>query len=198
VPAGLVPGRAVVFYPGSSIGNFNADQALRLLRQARGLSEGGALLIGVDLVKPKPVLEAAYDDALGVTGAFNLNLLRHLNRLLGADFDLRQWQHVALYDEAASRIEMHLQARVGLTVRWPGASRAFAPRRAHPHRELLQVAAGGLSSPSARGRLCPRADLDRPPGLVRGDAGAGLMAALLPQAAQVLKPAKMSLRSAGK
>ena len=127
VPPGLVPGRAVVFYPGSSIGNFNADQALRLLRQARGLSEGGALLIGVDLVKPKPVLEAAYDDALGVTGAFNLNLLRHLNRLLGADFDLRQWQHVALYDEAASRIEMHLQARVGLTVRWPGASRSFAP-----------------------------------------------------------------------
>lgn len=126
VPHDVLPGRAVVFYPGSSIGNFSPEEALRLLRQARALSQGGALLIGVDLVKPKPVLEAAYDDALGVTAAFNLNLLRHLNRLLGADFDMRQWQHVALYDEAAGRIEMHLQARHGLTVRWPGASRRFA------------------------------------------------------------------------
>lgn len=127
VPAGLVEGPALVFYPGSSIGNFNHDQALRLLRQARSLSQGGALFIGVDLVKPKAVLEAAYDDALGVTAAFNLNLLRHLNRLLGADFDLRQWQHVALYDEVQGRIEMHLQARQALTVRWPGGSRAFEP-----------------------------------------------------------------------
>ncbi len=126
LPPGLVPGRAVVFYPGSSIGNFSPVRALRLLRQARALSQGGALLIGVDLVKPKGALEAAYDDALGVTAAFNLNLLRHLNRLLGADFDLRQWQHVALYNEAASRIEMHLQARVDLSVRWAGASRRFA------------------------------------------------------------------------
>jgi L-histidine N-alpha-methyltransferase len=126
VPAGLVEGPSLVFYPGSSIGNFSREQALRLLRQAHALCQGGALLIGVDRVKPKAVLEAAYDDALGVTGAFNLNLLRHLNRLLGADFDLRQWQHVALYDEAASRIEMHLQARKDLTVQWPGGSRRFA------------------------------------------------------------------------
>ena len=120
-------GRRVGFYPGSSIGNFEPPQAVGLLQRYRRWLQGGGLLIGVDLVKPKAVLEAAYDDGLGVTGAFNLNLLRHLNRLLGADFDLRQWQHVALYDEEAGRIEMHLQARAGLTVRWPGASRSFAP-----------------------------------------------------------------------
>jgi len=85
-----------------------------------------ALLIGVDLVKPVDVLQAAYDDALGVTAAFNLNLLRHLNRLLGADFDVRDWRHVAFFDPRASRIEMHLEARRALTVRWRGGERRFA------------------------------------------------------------------------
>jgi dimethylhistidine N-methyltransferase len=126
LPPGLVSEPSLVFYPGSSIGNFAPDEALRLLRQARELSAGGALLIGVDLVKPTALLQAAYDDALGVTAAFNLNLLRHLNRLLGSDFDPRQWQHVALFNTAASRIEMHLQARQPLTVRWPGGHRSFA------------------------------------------------------------------------
>jgi dimethylhistidine N-methyltransferase len=119
-------GPALVFYPGSSIGNFAPDDALRLLRAARTQSRGGALLIGVDLVKPRAVLEAAYDDALGVTAAFNLNLLRHLNRLLGADFDVRQWRHVAFFAEAASRIEMHLEARADLVVAWRGGRRRFA------------------------------------------------------------------------
>jgi uncharacterized SAM-dependent methyltransferase len=86
----------------------------------------GALLIGVDLVKPRPVLEAAYDDALGVTAAFNLNALRHLNAVIGSDFEPRQWRHVAFYDEAHARIEMHLEARQALVVRWPGAERRFA------------------------------------------------------------------------
>lgn len=121
---GEVP--ALVFYPGSSIGNFAPDDALRLLREARALSRDGALLIGVDLVKDERTLQAAYDDDLGVTAAFNLNLLKHLNRLLGADFDVRQWQHVALFDAAASRIEMHLAAREALTVRWRGGERRFA------------------------------------------------------------------------
>lgn len=117
---------ALVFYPGSSIGNFAPDDALRLLGQARTLARGGALLIGVDLVKPHALLEAAYDDDLGVTAAFNLNLLKHLNRLLGADFDVRQWQHVARFDAARSRIEMHLQARRDLAVAWRGGRREFA------------------------------------------------------------------------
>jgi len=126
LPAEACSGPALVFYPGSSIGNFGPDAALRLLRQARELAAGGALLIGVDLVKPAAVLEAAYDDDLGVTAAFNLNLLKHLNRLLGADFDVRDWRHVALFDAAQSRIEMHLEARRALQVRWRGGERGFA------------------------------------------------------------------------
>ncbi len=126
LPAGLVDGPALVFYPGSSIGNFSPDAALRLLRQARAVAGGGALLIGVDRVKPVALLEAAYDDALGVTAAFNLNLLNHLNRLLGSNFHLRDWRHVALFNTAESRIEMHLEARAATTVVWPGAERRFA------------------------------------------------------------------------
>ena len=126
LPDGLVSGPSLVFYPGSSIGNFMPAQALALLRQARELSAGGALLIGVDLVKPAALLEPAYDDALGVTAAFNLNLLKHLNRLLGSDFQLRDWRHLALFNAEDSRIEMHLAARQALTVRWPGGQRSFA------------------------------------------------------------------------
>ena len=126
LPAEACSGPALLFYPGSSIGNFAPEAALRLLRQARDLAAGGALLIGVDLLKPAEVLQAAYDDDLGVTAAFNLNLLKHLNRLLGADFDLRDWRHVALFDAAQSRIEMHLEARRALQVRWRGGERRFA------------------------------------------------------------------------
>ena len=125
LPAGVLDGPALLFYPGSSIGNFGPAAALRLLRQARAAAPGGALLIGVDLVKPREVLEAAYDDALGVTAAFNLNLLRHVNRVLGSDFDVRNWRHVAFFDTEASRIEMHLEARRAHTVRWPSGERRF-------------------------------------------------------------------------
>jgi len=126
LPPGLVEHRPVFFYPGSSIGNFTPIEALTFLQRVREHATGGGLLIGVDLVKPAPVLEAAYDDALGVTAAFNLNLLRHLNLLLGADFEPRQWRHVGLYNETLSRVEMHLEARAALTVHWPGGERAFA------------------------------------------------------------------------
>jgi L-histidine Nalpha-methyltransferase len=126
LPEGVHDGASLVFYPGSSIGNFAPSDAVQLLRQARELSCGGALLIGADLVKPTAVLEAAYDDPLGVTAAFNLNLLRHVNRQLDSNFDVADWQHVARFDEAHSRIEMHLQARRDVTVSWPGHQRAFA------------------------------------------------------------------------
>lgn len=115
-----------LFYPGSSIGNFAPGDAVDFLRRARASSPGGNLLIGVDLVKDQASLEAAYDDALGVTAAFNLNVLRHLNHLLGSDFDVRAWRHVALFNEAESRIEMHLEARREQFVRWRGAERRFA------------------------------------------------------------------------
>ena len=111
IPAELLgDDRPVFFYPGSSIGNFTRAEALAFLRRVRERAGGGGLLIGVDLVKPRAVLEAAYDDALGVTAAFNRNALVHLNRLIGSDFAPRQWRHVAFYDEAKSRIEMHLEA----------------------------------------------------------------------------------------
>ncbi|MDP3926069.1 MAG: L-histidine N(alpha)-methyltransferase [Hydrogenophaga sp.] len=119
-----------VFYPGSSIGNFNPTEALALLRQARavcaGGGPGGGLLIGVDRVKPKAVVEPAYDDPLGVTAAFNRNLLLHTNALLGTDFAPARWRHVAFFNEADSRIEMHLRSEGAQTVRWPGGERRFA------------------------------------------------------------------------
>ncbi|HEX2540045.1 MAG TPA: L-histidine N(alpha)-methyltransferase [Caldimonas sp.] len=133
LPAEVLAGtRPVFFYPGSSIGNFTPEDALAFLRRVRERASGGGLLIGVDLVKPAPLLNAAYDDALGVTAAFNLNALRHLNRLVGSDFDVRQWRHVAFFDEAQSRVEMHLEAREPVTCNWPGGARRFeAGERIH-------------------------------------------------------------------
>lgn len=127
LPAAVRPARRVFFYAGSSIGNFSPQQALAFLRRMReACAEDGGLLIGVDLIKDKAILDAAYDDALGVTAAFNLNLLRHLNRLLGTDFEVRDWRHRAFFNTEKSRIEMHLEARSDLVVRWPGAQRSFA------------------------------------------------------------------------
>jgi dimethylhistidine N-methyltransferase len=118
--------RRLFFYPGSSIGNFSPEQAVAFLRGLRAnAGEDGGLLIGVDLIKDSAVLDAAYDDALGVTAAFNLNMLRHLNHLIGADFNVRDWLHVAFFNEEASRIEMHLEARHDVTVHWQGGERRF-------------------------------------------------------------------------
>jgi len=125
LPAQAGEGPRLVFYPGSSIGNFTPKEALVFLRQARQAAQGGGLLIGVDLVKPIAVLEAAYDDALGVTAAFNRNLLRHINHLLGSDFEVTHWRHRAHFNVQDARIEMHLQALQDLTVRWPGGQRHF-------------------------------------------------------------------------
>ena len=124
--------RTVFFYPGSSIGNYTPEDALAFLRRVRARATGGGLLIGVDLVKPARLLQSAYDDALGVTAAFNLNILRQINRLISSDFDPRQWRHVGLYSSENSRVEMHLQACEEVTVRWPGGERRFeAGERMH-------------------------------------------------------------------
>ena len=120
LPLQVGDGPKLMFYPGSSIGNFAPEAAAEFLRRVRDAAPGGGLLIGVDLLKPAQVLQRAYDDALGVTAAFNLNLLRHVNRLLGSDFDIAQWRHVAVFDAAQARVEMHLEARCDLQVRWPG------------------------------------------------------------------------------
>ena len=118
--------RRLFFYPGSSIGNFVPGDALRLLTMIRSrCGSDGRLLIGVDLVKDPAVLEAAYDDALGVTRAFNLNLLNHINVLIGSDFKLGDFAHRALFNRSLKRIEMHLEAQRDLVVTWPEGMRAF-------------------------------------------------------------------------
>jgi L-histidine N-alpha-methyltransferase len=115
------PQRRVLFFPGSTIGNFLPEQATRLMQQmATQAGIGGGLLIGTDLRKDPAVLEAAYADEAGVTAAFNKNLLRRINRELGADFDLRAFEHRAIYDQERGRIEMHLVSRRAQTVRLAG------------------------------------------------------------------------------
>lgn len=110
-PADPADARTAVYFPGSTLGNFEPEAALALLRRIRALAgSDGGLLIGADLRKPVAVLEAAYDDAAGVTAAFNLNLLARLNREFGGDFDLAAFTHRALWNERQSRIEMHLVA----------------------------------------------------------------------------------------
>lgn len=102
----------VFFYPGSSIGNFARPDALRLLRNIhRDCGTHGRLLIGVDLVKPVEILEAAYDDAAGVTAEFNLHVLDVVNQKIGSDFDRANFRHRARYDGAHNRIEMQLVAQ---------------------------------------------------------------------------------------
>jgi dimethylhistidine N-methyltransferase len=119
------------FYPGSSIGNFAPADARTFLQTihahcgAHGDVSGG-LLIGVDTKKDKARLDAAYDDALGVTAAFNRNVLNHVNRVLGCDFQPTAFAHRGFYDEAAGRIEMHLEATTAQVVRIDGLPRAFA------------------------------------------------------------------------
>jgi dimethylhistidine N-methyltransferase len=104
-------GRRAGFFPGSSIGNFEPAEAERLLARFAAWLEGGGLLIGVDLVKSPALLHAAYNDAEGVTAAFNLNLWARANREAGADFDLAAWEHAAFYNAPLQRIEMHLVSR---------------------------------------------------------------------------------------
>ncbi len=127
MPTDVPASRRLVFYPGSSIGNFDPPHALALLERMRGLIDNdSALLIGVDLVKDEAVLNAAYDDEEGITAAFNLNVLNHVNRLIGSNFEPDQWQHRAFFNAAKSRIEMHLEARADILVEWPGGGRSFA------------------------------------------------------------------------
>lgn len=125
IPAELLVGRSTFFYPGSSIGNFAPDEAVNFLRQIRAHASGG-LLIGVDAKKDKAKLDAAYDDALGVTAAFNLNALRHINRILGSDFDPARWSHVGEYNATQGRIEMHLKSKCDQRVLIDGNLREFA------------------------------------------------------------------------
>ena len=118
--------RRIVYFPGSTIGNFTPAEAAGFLAGAREqLGAEGGLLIGVDLKKDPARLDAAYNDARGVTAAFNLNMLARINRELGADFDLSAFRHRAFYDEASGRIEMHLESVKEQTVTISGRSIRF-------------------------------------------------------------------------
>ena len=125
LPPELVDGRTTLFYPGSSIGNFTPVNAVKFLQQMRRYATNG-LLIGVDAKKEKAKLDAAYADALGVTAAFNLNALRHINRELDSDFVESRWKHVGQYNEALGRIEMHLESLETQQVNIDGVARSFA------------------------------------------------------------------------
>ncbi len=120
------PRPRIGFFPGSTIGNLTADEAVAFLENARRiLGPGGGFIVGADLKKDVRRLEAAYNDAAGVTAEFNLNLLARINRELGGNFDLAEFRHRAHYDASKGRIEMHLVSRRGQTVRVNGTCFTF-------------------------------------------------------------------------
>ncbi len=109
--------RKVVYFPGSTFGNFYPEEGLHFLRQIRDVvGETGGLLIGLDWRKDKSTLEAAYNDSQGVTAAFNLNILSHVNRLAGGDFDEDAFEHYACFDEEESRIEIYVVSKTNQEV----------------------------------------------------------------------------------
>ena len=153
----------VFFYPGSSIGNFapaDAREFLIAIREhvAAHPAGAGCLLIGIDLVKDVAILEAAYDDAIGVTAAFNRNVLRVANRLLDADFDPASFAHRAVFDAAESRIEMHLVAkhahdvRIGADIRHFGSGEAIVTEYSYkytPEAFASLLVSAGFSAPQS-------------------------------------------------
>lgn len=117
VPDAAPDGQRIGFFPGSSIGNFDPQDAVGFMASvSEVVGPGGYLLIGVDLKKDKKMLEAAYNDATGVTAQFNLNLLLRINTELAGDFDLTLWHHKAIYNEQLGRIEMHLVSQLAQQV----------------------------------------------------------------------------------
>jgi dimethylhistidine N-methyltransferase len=138
----VMPLRNVVYFPGSTIGNFSPAAALELLRvMYQEAGEDGGLLIGIDRQKDPAVLERAYNDSAGVTAEFNLNLLRHINREYGANFDLSQFRHKAHYNSIDGRIEMRLVSKVAQTVEVAGRKFDFRENEAivteHSHKYTI-------------------------------------------------------------
>ena len=147
--------RRVVYFPGSTIGNFTSERAIELLRNVATLcGKGGALLIGVDLKKDPETLERAYDDSQGITAEFNRNVLVRMNRELDADFDVSEFEHRAVWVEEPGRVEMHLVSQVDQTVHLDDERIEFAAGEhictEHSHKYTLEgfaslAAAAGLS-----------------------------------------------------
>ena len=157
LPRGLARHPLAGFFPGSTIGNFEPGAARAFLHLARRLLGSRAVfVVGVDLVKDRRILEPAYDDAAGVTAAFNLNVLARANRELGANFDLAAFAHRAFYDAERHRIEMHLVSRNRPDRARPRPNLRVRGRREHPHREQLQIHGRSIFAPRGRSRLAER------------------------------------------
>jgi len=150
LPAELACRPRVGFFPGSTIGNFGPEGARRFLVEAKAqLGDGAELIVGVDLAKDEATLVAAYDDAAGVTAAFNLNLLARANREAGADFDLDAFEHRAVWNADESRIEMHLVSRRDQSVRVGGASFAFRAGESLHTENSYKFTVGGFEALAA-------------------------------------------------
>lgn len=139
----VMPVRNVVYFPGSTIGNFSPDAAQNLLRVMYGeAGENGALLIGIDRQKDRSELESTYNDSAGVTAEFNLNILCRINRELGANFDLSRFRHRAIYNDTAGRIEMYLDSVCEQVVIIDGQEISFTAGEAilteHSHQYTLE------------------------------------------------------------
>jgi len=126
-PDGLPEGKRVIFYPGSTLGNMTPGSAKKFLNSLRPwLGHDGGMLIGIDLHKSTSRLTAAYNDLEGVTAEFNLNVLNHLNSLIGSNFDIKNFSHRAFYNLELQRIEMHLDSKLDHIVRVGESAIAFA------------------------------------------------------------------------
>ena len=149
--------RRIGFFPGSTIGNFEPEAALRFLRNAARLLEGGGLLVGVDLVKDPAVLHSAYNDTAGITAEFNKNLLTRANRELGADFDLSRFYHWACYNPVRQRIEMYLVSAARQNVRIAGHVVSFAEGEAVHTENSHKYTVDGFRTLAAEAGFTPRA-----------------------------------------
>jgi dimethylhistidine N-methyltransferase len=145
----------VGFFPGSSIGNLGPVSAVRFLRQAAQALPGGGLLVGVDLVKDPATLHRAYNDAAGVTAAFNRNLLVRANRELGADFDVAAFDHYAFYDPLQQRVEMHLVSRHAQSVTVGGQCFEFAQGESLHTENSHKYTVGGFQQLARRAGFVP-------------------------------------------
>ncbi|MGV3493722.1 MAG: L-histidine N(alpha)-methyltransferase [Ramlibacter sp.] len=148
-------GRRIGFFPGSTIGNFAPEEALAFLRRAAHVLRGGALLLGADLVKDPRLLHAAYNDAAGVTAAFNRNLLVRANRELGTNFVPARFHHYAFYNAPLQRIEMHLVSAVAQAVTLQGERHAFAEGEALHTENSYKFTVDGLRALAAQAGFRP-------------------------------------------
>ena len=150
-------GPLVGFFPGSTIGNMEPNVAEAFLHDWAARLSGGGMLIGVDLLKPSEQLNAAYNDAAGVTGAFNINMLRHINRELGTDFDLNRFQHRAFFNAAMSRVEMHLVSQGDQTVHVAEQTFRFADSESIHSESSCKYSIVGFQQLARRSGFVPQA-----------------------------------------